>query len=332
MKFSRMLSRLVLGILFFSACSQPKEFKLYLLPDTQFYSLNHPEVFEAQTQWIVENTDSVAFVIHQGDLTHHNTEKEWKVAVEAMSLLDDKIPYTFVPGNHDMGEMGSAKTRETDRMNEFFPYEKYSRMKGFGGVFEEDKMDNTWHTFTAASKNWLILSLEFGPRNKVLEWASSIIKNHPEHNVIINTHAYMYSDETRMSSDRDHLWLPESYGIGEDTGSDAVNNGGQMWEKLVSRHTNILMVVSGHVLNDGTGKLVSKGENGNQVYQMLANYQSGVNGSENGGNGFLRILTFNLENATIDVKTYSPYLDRYKQAEDQQFSFEDVDFNPNYSQ
>src|SRR5690606_35103409 len=127
---------------------------------------------------------------------------------------------------------------------------------------------------------------------------------------IINTHAYMYSDETRMSPDRNHHWLPQSYGLGKDS-ADLVNNGEEMWEKLVKKHPNILMVVSGHVLNDGVGTLVSEGEHGNNVYQMLANFQGGVEGSVNGGNGFLRILTIDPKMNTIDVKTYSPYVDEY---------------------
>jgi hypothetical protein len=59
---------------------------------------------------------------------------------------------------------------------------------------------------------------------------------------------------------------------------------------------------------------------------MLANYQGGVDGSEKGGNGFLRILTIDPENNRISVKTYSPYINQYKTAPDQQFSFENVDF------
>jgi len=83
-------------------------------------------------------------------------------------------------------------------------------------------------------------------------------------------------------------WLPQNYGVGKDVGEDAVNNGEQIWEKLISNYPNILFVFSGHVLNDGVGTFVSEGKYGNKVYQMLANYQGGVEGTEKGGNGFLR--------------------------------------------
>ncbi len=313
-------------LMLLSSCRDQKPFTLVLLPDTQNYSQSYPDIFSAQTRWIASRADSITFVLHQGDITNNNTDEEWQVAAQAMQLLDGKVPYTFGPGNHDMGTRGRADVRDTDGMNRYFPYETYSQQEGFGGAFEEGKMDNTWHTFSAGGHDWLILSLEFGPRNKVLDWAGSVIKEHPDHKVIINTHAYMYSDETRMSTERNHKWLPQAYGVGKATGEEAVNNGEQMWEKLVSQHANILMVVSGHVLNDGVGTLVSEGVHGNKVYQMLANYQSGVIGSVNGGNGFLRILTIDPAASRIEVQTYSPYIDEYKTEPDQQFVFEDVEF------
>lgn len=87
-----------------------------------------------------------------------------------------------------------------------------------------------------------------------------------------------------------------------------------------------MFVFSGHVLNDGTGMLVSEGIHGNKVYQMLANYQGGVEGTENGGNGFLRLIKIDPRNSTISVQTYSPYVNKYKTESDQQFTFEKVKF------
>jgi len=171
---------------------------------------------------------------------------------------------------------------------------------------------------------WLILCLEFGPRTSVLDWAGEIVKKHPHHKVIINTHAYMYSDDTRMGEgDR---WLPQKYGLGKDTGENAVNNGEQMWDKLVSKYPNILFVFSGHVLNSGVGTLVSIGDHGNKVFQMLANFQDGVKGTNRGQTGFLRIVDIDVKKQQVRVKTYSPYLKEYKNDVKNKFSFEGVNF------
>jgi len=318
---------LLLLFFFFSSCISQKPFNMVLLPDTQTYSAAYPEVFRAQTEWIAENADSIAFVLHQGDITDNNTEKQWENAVDALHVLDGKVPFAFVAGNHDIGDPGkNANTRESELFNKYMPYGKYSGMEGFGGAFEPGKMDNTWHTFHAGGIDWLILCLEFGPRNKVLDWAAEVIENHPKHKVIINTHAYMYSDGTRMNIGSDHAWVPQRYGVGQYTGEDAPNDGEMMWEKLVGQHPNILMVVSGHVLHSGAARLVSEGVHGNKVYQMLANYQGGVEGSEIGGNGFLRIVTIDPEQKKISVKSYSPYIDQYKTDPAHEFGFENVGF------
>ncbi len=305
------------------SCSKPQPFKLALMPDTQTYSRLYPEVFRSQTEWIAANADSFAFVLQQGDVTDNNIDEQWKVAVDAMSLLDGKVPYTIAMGNHDLGTRGSTDTRNSDLFNHHFPYSKYNKQKGFGGAYETGKIDNTWHTFHAGGIDWLILSLEFGPRNCVLDWAADVIQQHPRHKIIINTHAYMYSDDTRMGEGDN--WLPQNYGIGKDIGANAVNNGEQIWDKLVSRYPNILFVFSGHVLHDGVGTLVSEGVCGNKVYQMLANYQRGVDGIH-GDEGYFRILTIDPTKHTVDVKTYSPRLKQYKTEPDQQFVFQNVSF------
>lgn len=329
MKYVTHLMKLSLwALLLVLLCSGQKKtsFMMVLLPDTQNYAVGYPEIFKSQTAWIAKNAEDISFVLHQGDITNNNTEQQWKVAAEAFGLIDGKVPYALSPGNHDIGDNGKTNTRNTDLFNQFFPYEKYIHSSSMKGAFEPGKMDNTWHTFRAGHFNWLILSLEFGPRDTVLGWAAGIIKTHPKHKIIINTHAYLYSDDSRMGEGKEHKWLPRNYGIGKDTGAEAVNDGEQMWEKLIKKYPNIILVFSGHVLNDGTGILVSEGVHGNKVYQLLANYQSGVGGSEKGGNGFLRMISIDTNASTISVKTYSPYLNEYKTDPSQQFNFKNVKF------
>jgi len=96
-----------------------------------------------------------------------------------------------------------------------------------------------------------------------------------------------------------------------------VNDGQELWNKLVSRHPNFRMTLNGHVLRDGTARLRSEGANGRTVYQMLANYQM----RERGGNGYLRLYEFLPDGETVRVKTYSPVLDRYRTNPADQFKF-----------
>ena len=123
----------------------------------------------------------------------------------------------------------------------------------------------------------------------------------------------MYLDDTRMGpGDR---WSPHRYGPPDS------NDGEDIWEKLVRKHKNIFLVLSGHVCGDGTGTLTSQGDHGNIVHQLLADYQDAT---PNGGNGWLRILRFSPRNDKIHVRTYSPWLNAMSQAADQCF---DLDYD-----
>ncbi|UOE53357.1 metallophosphoesterase [Cytobacillus oceanisediminis] len=283
-------------------------FKIAVLPDTQNLASNHPEIFRAQTQWIADNSEekNIKFVVHEGDITNNNNTPQWEVAYDAMRTLDGVVPYTVLPGNHDMGTGGSANTRDTTLFNTYFPVSDFSGTETFGGVYPEepDKYDNNYHTFNAGGTDWLVLSLEFGPRDPVLDWANEVVSSHPNHRVIVVTHSYMFSDETRHNTG--HAWNAHNYGVASEAGG--VNDGEEMWQKFVKLHPNISMVLNGHVLNDGQGRRVSVGDYGNKVYQMLSNYQM----QANGGNGFIRLLEIDPEAGTIKATSYSPYLDEYK--------------------
>lgn len=302
--------------------------RVVLLPDTQTYAEKYPEILRAQVQWIADNAGKTDLVIQQGDLTQNNSEKEWEIVRDAFGVLDGKVPYVLAVGNHDMGSVPGkfADVRNTTLFNRYFPYAQMSELPGFGGSFEQGIMDNTWYTLETGKVKWLVLSLEFGPRDKVLDWAGEIIKKHPDHLVVINTHSYMYADNTRQGEGDD--WRPQAYGVGKDTGTDAVNDGEDIWHKLVKQHPNVRFVFSGHVLHSGVGTLLSINDEGYPVYQMLANYQEGVQDSEKGGNGWLRMLNMDLRENTVEVLTYSPYLEAYMEDPEHHFWIRNVFFEP----
>lgn len=319
---------LVIGALFLVLGCSPKQtsFEFVLLPDTQSYMESFPDIYLRQMQWIANNNERFSFVLHQGDITQNNSDKEWKLAKEGFNILEGKVPYSFSIGNHDMGSGPGlfADQRNTKLANTYFDVKALQTNNKVIASFPQGKVDNLCSLFEIAGQRWLVFSLEFGPRNKTIDWVDQLIEEHQDAKVIINTHAYLYEDDTWH--DGDDWWQPKAYGIGKDTGEESVNNGRQLWDKLVKKHSNIMMVFSGHVLKSGVGTLVSKGEHGNNVYQMLANYQQGVQNSKNGGNGFLRIIKVDTQQKTISVSTYSPWLDAFKEDVAHDFNFENVKF------
>jgi hypothetical protein len=326
------MRRSILLLIFISsalfACNRKlHQARFVLLPDTQTYAEKYPEVLDSQINYILREQKNIDLVLQQGDLTQNNNDKEWEIIKTAFSKLDGKLPYVLAAGNHDMGSTAGkfADVRNSTLYNQYFPLTHMSQLPAFGEAFE-GKMDNAYYLLQTGKVSWLIFTFEFGPRNAVLDWANDIIRRHPERTVIINTHSYMYSDSTRQGPGDN--WRPQAYGVGKDKGDSAVNDGEQIWTKLVKQHPNVRFVFSGHVLNTGVGTLVSINDEGYAVYQMLANYQEGVRGSVKGGNGWLRIVDMDFKKKTTTITTYSPYINQYMNDPAHRFIIRNVMFEP----
>ncbi len=293
-------------------------FSVVVLPDTQIYAWKYPELFHAQTRWIAENRakHNIKYVLHLGDVVEHNNEKEWKIAREAFSLLDGKVPYAMALGNHDMGPRGSTKNRDT-LFGEYFPLRNFKKLESFGGVYdrEPDKAENIYHIFRAGGRQWLVLVLEFGPRDDVLRWANGVLEDHPNHAGILITHAYLDRDGRRYDrAIRRQHYPPQDYPIAGDRAG--LNTGEDIWRKLVSKNRNTVMVISGHVCV--AARLTSKGDAGNLVHQMVVDYQN----QKRGGNGWLRLLQFSQGGRTVHVRDYSPVLDEWSDHPDRRFDLQ----------
>lgn len=294
------------------------EFCLIVVPDTQRYTLFFPGILRSQFEWIrdVVPALNVKYVIQVGDVTEDNSAPEWALADEMFGMLDDLVPYIVVPGNHDIDrQKGDQKVHATGPFNAVLSPRRFIGRRWWGGNMGVTS-DNSFGYFTAGGQNFLVLGLEFGPTDEALAWANSVTNNHnDEHKVIVVTHCYMYDDDTRLGEG--DKYNPHSY-------NPAWNDGDQIWDKFVRKQGNIVMVLSGHTKGDGTALLVSKGDEGNDVVQMMANYQF----MTHGGEGWLRILRFRPREAKLDVFTYSPWLKKFREEPDQRFTIDVPQFFP----
>ena len=296
-------------------------FSVVVLPDTQHYSEKHPDTFTAQTRWIAASRRdrNIAAVLHLGDITNHGTPQEWQNAVKSIAAIDEVVPYSLALGNHDYSEGGRCQDRTT-RFNDHFSVGQYQGRGDFGGVYdkEPDRLENSYHLFSAEGRDFLVLSLEFGPRADVVRWANEIVSANPERGVILVTHAYMYYDDTRydwQKHGKDQTWNPHSYGVAAAT-SDDVHDGEQLWRNLVSRHDNFILTLNGHVLNDGLARLTTATPTGREIPQVLVNFQM----KPNGGDGWLRLLEFRDDGRTVEVFDYSPTLNLQNLSPQNRFS------------
>lgn len=295
----------------------PGSATIVALPDTQVYSERYPHHFKAQTQWVRQHVKdrNIVAVFHEGDITNRNTPKQWENAQAAMDELFGQVPVIAAPGNHDMGPGGNGATHES-MMSEYLDASRFALHPSFAGTMQPGRTENNYSLFETDGQKWIGIALEWAPRDRAVDWADQILKQHQDRLAVIVTHAYMYYDETKYDWDRtqSQSWSPYKYGVAKSP--EGINDAGDLWEKLITKHPNVVMVLSGHVLNDGAGRLSEKTAFGNTVHQMLANYQM----RHEGGDGWLRLIELLPDGKTIQVRTYSPVLDRYNTDPEHQFT------------
>ena len=266
--------------------SDASEFTLIVLPDTQYYSQMYPEIFMAQTQWIVDHKDelNIVFVSHLGDLVQNNDryETEWQVANAAMSALDDVVPYGVLPGNHDMQVGGAANFYE-----QYFPASRYEHQSWWGGSYNHNRYN--YQLFSAGGDDYVILHLQYCPIRGAVGWANKVLARYPDRKAIVSTHGYLRANALHLKNCQNK--------------SDGDVNGAQLWNQLVKKNSNVFMVLAGHI----PGIARRDDLEDRVVYQLLSDYQN----FPMGGSGYLRIMTFEPPNDVIRVSTYSPYLDKY---------------------
>jgi hypothetical protein len=283
----------------------PDAFTVIALPDTQYYSARRPEAFEAQTRWIIDHARelNIRAVVGLGDIVDDGSDaKQWANAMRAIEPLKKSgIPFFLAIGNHDYDSAHLERkplTREVKGFNAHVGPAYYRGLPFYGGSMDASN-ENFWGTFKAGSRDYLVLSLEFSPRDTALKWAAHVLDTHPKHEAIVIMHSYLYTDDLRVTRCSNHT--KRAYGL------DADNDGQEVWEKLVSRYPRIRLVLSGHMPEIGVGRRFSLGERGTLVNEILSDYQY----EPHEGNGWLRVMTVDRAANRVDVRTYSPYIEAH---------------------
>ena len=254
-----------------------------VLGDTQILAESYPAKYTALYDWVLGNVESkkIKLVLGLGDITNSSTNAEFDLAKKNIERMNGVVPYSLVRGNHDT----------VNQMKKYFPVSAYKDK--LGGYYGND-IFNSWQELTVGEIKYLIFTLDYGAYDEVLDWASGIIEAHPEHNVIITTHAYLFRDGTTL--DAGDVVPPSNKG-------SKYNNGDHMWDKLIKKYENIVLVLSGHDPCDYVVAAQDKGVNGNTVTQMLVDPQ-GVDKAQ-GGVGLVTMLYFSEDGKTMQVETYS---------------------------
>ena len=276
------------------------DYVLAFLPDIQYMTQSYPGSLKIMIDFLVDKgkTHNIQYVLGLGDITNSNTDGEWATILRQTNRLNSYIPYALTPGNHDGINSGGKEVLDSVYAKKTGYY--YQLVRENGGFFDENSVRNTYHTFTVGEVDYIVIVLDFGATDDILAWASDILTSHPDHRAIITTHGYLNADGTTLDSN-DYA-SPDEY-------VRTLNSGEDIWEKLVSKHENIAMIVSGHMHHDSIVVTPREGDAGNTVYQILMDPQSTC--KKLGGLGAIGMMYFTADGKHAKVEYYSTVFDKY---------------------
>lgn len=280
-----------------SAQVNPPDFTVVVLPDPQNETQSFPQVLNSQAQWIVNNRQAlnIQMVMTEGDNVNDGASTAQMQTLDAaFRLLDNTgIPYLLGVGNHDYNGFTPKTSRNLAGFNQWFGPGRYSGKSFFGGNFPAGSNANSYAVVTINGKQFLFLTLEFRATSASLDWAESILSANADKEAIVVAHAFVLKNGFRedQCDDQD---MPAGNATGQET-----------WARL-RKHSNVIMVLSGHFTGGSGARRSDLGDNKNLVNQLFADYQDFANG----GNGWLRVMTFHPTSNTVSVSTYSPFLNQ----------------------
>lgn len=269
-------------------------------------------------------------------------EVELPLATRGYNLLAAaNMIFSVVPGNHDFDKSwyDSNFPRDFSRIDEIRDEDgwysfldptilgmlHYGGFKNFNSVFGKDSdyfNNKSWYVssfnngansaqiFKAGGYKFLHFGFEMQVGQAVIDWAQLVIKEYHGLPTIITTHDFLNQHAVRKAETNMDLALVDP--LGHKTAED-------IWNEFISNNDQIFMVLSGHYR--GAAYRADKNGAGNDVYQLLSNYQGrGQSANPEPGkrptgisDGWLRLMEFDmsLDVPTIKVRTYSTYYDKF---------------------
>ena len=291
------------------------------------------DTFVKVYDYILNNADSknIAHVFGLGDITERASVWEWvqkgcpyapdeefSIAVEQfMRMKAAGIDFSLVRGNHE----------SWDTYNKYLGTGEASAELGYADLVDEVYVHpngtvdytNSIHYFSAGNLDYMVVTLDYGASDAVLNWAGERIAANPYKNVIITTHAYMNKDGTTIDTGDSVAPSRDSDNVVYDKTN--INNGDDMWNKLISRYPNIVLAMSGHEPTDDVVMSQWKGKYGNTVTNILIDPQ-GMDKTyfRDGCSGAVAMFYFSEGGKRVEVRYWSTARNCYIKTGNQ-FSF-----------
>lgn len=244
-----------------------QDYSFSVVGDVQEWARSYPASINSVVNWALEHKEDrkIANISFLGDLTDgYGSDSEdtirymWRNVSTPLMGIGDRLALNVIPGNHDY--KSDSLYRDLTIFNEYFKYDEISSRSNFGGAFEVGQSQNYWTRQVIDGIPYLFLMLEMGCPPDAMEWFTQVIEAHPNHRVVVMTHAFlngngdMYYDEQYLSP----VWYYERRGYPA-TGVYT------MWEEYLAKYDNLFMILCGHSGRDTIAYRELVGEKGNTV-------------------------------------------------------------------
>jgi len=284
------------------------DYAFAVVGDTQTLIEKTPEHMATLYDWIVANKASkkIEYVLGLGDITETSYEPEWTIAKKEIYKMNDVVPYLLARGNHDIDRKKNGEV--ISGFNVALDDGIYNHQ--LTGTMEADDLSNAYRTINIGGIDYLFLALDFGPNADMLAWADSVVEAHPDHRVVVITHAYMYRDGTTL--DGDDVYPASNYPLHNRIEQHKTNpslDGDDIWERFASKHSNVQLILSGHDPYHNIVYRQDKGVNDNTVTQMLIDPQR--MDLFHGPTGMVAMFYFSDNGNKLTVRYYSTVKDMY---------------------
>lgn len=259
------------------------DFSFAWITDTQYYSEQFLANFDVMTDWILNNRSKYGIenVIHTGDIVDEfNEEYEFKNASGQLKKFDDAgMPYGVLAGNHDVAH-GNERY---DLYYKYFGENRYNANEYYGGSYKNNL--GHYDLMTIDGQEMVLIYMSWDIYTQQVDWINQVLEKYSDRKAIICIHG------------------------GIDASANQSYFSDLLLDKVCKANKNVLAIINGH-FHGSSMNFVGFDDNGDgindrTVYQICTDYQS----APQGGQGYIKMIYFDLKNDKLYMNSYSPVLD-----------------------
>ena len=255
-------------------------YSLFWMSDTKIAEQGlRADAYKDMISWVRNNADeheAFALVTTGNIVNYANNVAAWKLAESEIKTLPEELRYYPTAGQSDV---------DGDELN-FVPY--VGHCESVSSPRHEFKEGHIWYQ-SQAGHRLVLMGIDYKKpaqtpkeEKQQKQWLSAVndaAKYYKNYSIVLLVNGFMDED------------------------GNLTEFGQLLDQQVLSRNANIRLVLCGNA--EGTARW-AKDYGTHTVNGLMFNYQN----DEENGLGFLRVLTFNDENRSIEVYTYSPTMNR----------------------